>query len=76
MQKLIKTTRKKRSDGSCYLKIFYKNYLQNLKYKGACIFHLNLVGILIMMKVVCQQSISKKSDESFLSILPKPQWFL
>ena len=73
-KKLIKTTRNKRSDGSSYLKSLYKTYLQNLRSKGACIFHLILVGIfyLSIMKVVCQQSISKKFDESFLSMLPKP----
>ena len=37
-KKLIKTTRNKRSGGSIYLTIFYKTYLQNVKYnmKGAC----------------------------------------
>ena len=47
MQKLIKTTKSKIS-GGLYLTSFYKMYVQNLKYniKGACMFHLILVGIL------------------------------
>ena len=49
MQKLIKT-RNKRSGGSSYLKIFYKTYLQNLKYKKehVPIFHLILVGLVFL----------------------------
>ena len=38
MQKLIKTTRNKRSGGSSYLKMFYKTYLENLKYKKEHVF--------------------------------------
>ena len=49
MQKLIKTTKSKIS-GGLYLTSFYKN-VQNLKYniKGACMFHLILVGILSIL---------------------------
>ena len=46
MQKLIKTTRNKRSGGSSYLKNFYKTLPSKLEIqKGACIFHLILVGL-------------------------------
>ena len=47
MQILIKTTKGKIS-GGLYLTSFYNMYVQNLKYniKGACMFHLILVGIL------------------------------
>ena len=50
MQKLTKTTKSKIS-GGLYLKSFYKTYVQNLKYniKGACVFHLILVGILSIL---------------------------
>ena len=50
MQKLIKTTKSKIS-GGLYLTSFYNMYVQNLKYniKGACMFHLILVGILSIL---------------------------
>ena len=50
MQKLIKTTKSKIS-GGLYLTSLYKMYVQNLKYniKGACMFHLILVGILSIL---------------------------
>ena len=50
MQKLIKATKSKISEG-LYLKSFYNMYVQNLKYniKGACMFHLILVGILSIL---------------------------
>ena len=50
MQKLIKTTKSKIS-GGLYVTSFYNMYVQNLKYniKGACMFHLILVGILSIL---------------------------
>ena len=50
VQKLIKTTKSKIS-GGLYLTSLYKMYVQNLKYniKGACMFHLILVGILSIL---------------------------
>ena len=50
MQKLIKTTKSKIS-GGLYVTSFYNMYVQNLKYniKGACMFHLILVGILYIL---------------------------
>ena len=50
MQKLIKTTKSKIS-GGLYVTKFYNMYVQNLKYniKGACMFHLILVGILSIL---------------------------
>ena len=51
MQKLIKTTRNKRSGGSILQIFLRKVHVQNLKYniKGVCIFHLILVGILSIL---------------------------
>ena len=50
MQKLIKTTKSKIS-GGLYVTSFYNMYVQNLKcnIKGACMFHLILVGILSIL---------------------------
>ena len=50
MQKLIKTTKSKIS-GGLYVTSFYNMHVQNLKYniKGACMFHLILVGILSIL---------------------------
>ena len=50
MQKLIKTT-ESRISGGLYVTSFYNMYVQNLKYniKGACMFHLILVGILSIL---------------------------
>ena len=50
MQKLTKTTKGKISWG-LYVTSFYNMYVQNLKYsiKGACMFHLILVGVLSIL---------------------------
>ena len=50
MQKLIKTTKSKIS-GGLYVTSLCNMYVQNLKYsiKGACMFHLILVGILSIL---------------------------
>ena len=50
MQKLIKTTKSEIS-GGLYVTSFYNMSVQNLKYniKGACMFHLILVGILSLL---------------------------
>ena len=61
MQKLIKT-RNKRSGGSSYLKIFYKTYLQNLKYKKEHVFFIWFWLVWYF-----------KHDESCLSAVPKQE---
>ena len=76
MQKLIKATRKKRSGKDLVPLAILKSFIDlpsKLEIQRSIVFHLILVGILSIIKVACQQSISKKRGESFLSILPKPQ---
>ena len=56
-------------DQVVHLTIFYKSYLQNLKYKvkSGCIFHLILVGILSISVL----SIRPQSIVWFASVLPQ-----